>query len=67
MGFFGGPTDRAGDSFNFFACPLSKRCVSDAHLRERSGGNPQRKILNQEALRCHFWCSNTTISLKNLR
>ena len=35
MGFFGGPTDRVGDSFDFFARPLSKLCVSDAHLRVR--------------------------------
>ena len=35
MGFFGGPTDRAGDSFNFFVRPLSKLCVSDVHLRVR--------------------------------
>ena len=34
-GFLGGPTDRVGDSFNFFVCPLSKLCVSDAHLRIR--------------------------------
>ena len=32
MGFFGGPTDRVGDSFNFFVCPLSKLCISDMHL-----------------------------------
>ena len=35
MDFFGGPTDRVGDSFNFFVRPLSKLCVSDAHLRVR--------------------------------
>ena len=35
MGFFGGPTDRVGDSFNFFVCPLSKLRVSDAYLRVR--------------------------------
>ena len=35
MGFFGCPTDRVGDSFNFFVRPLSKLCVSDAHLRVR--------------------------------
>ena len=32
MGFWGGPTDRVGDLFNFFVRPLSKLCVSDAHL-----------------------------------
>ena len=32
MGFLGGPTDRAGDSFNFFVHPLSKLCISDVHL-----------------------------------
>ena len=35
MCFFGGPTDRIGNSFNFFVRPLSKLCVSDAHLRVR--------------------------------
>ena len=35
MGFFGGPTDRAGDSFNCFVRPLSKLCASDVHLRVR--------------------------------
>ena len=30
--FLGGPTDRAGELFNFFVHPLSKLCVSDAHL-----------------------------------
>ena len=42
MGFFGGPTDRVGDSFNFFVRPLSKLCVSDAHLhvREKHGHPP---------------------------
>ena len=35
MGFFGGPTDRVGDSFDFFVRPLSKLCVSDARLRVR--------------------------------
>ena len=33
--FGGGPTDRVGDSFNFFVRPLSKLCVSDAQLRVR--------------------------------
>ena len=28
MVFFGGPTDRVGDSLNFFVRPLSKLCVS---------------------------------------
>ena len=39
MGFFEGPTDRAGDSFNFFVHSLSKLCVSDArlHVREKHG------------------------------
>ena len=32
---FWGPTDRVGDSFNFFVHPLSKLCCSDAHLRVR--------------------------------
>ena len=32
MGFFGSSTDRVGDLFNFFVHPLSKLCVSDAHL-----------------------------------
>ena len=31
MSFFGGPTDRVGDSFDFFVRPLSSLCVSDAH------------------------------------
>ena len=35
MGFFGGPTDRVGDLFNFFVHPLSKLHVSDVHLRVR--------------------------------
>ena len=35
IGFFGGPTDRVKDSFNFFVHPLSKLCVSDVHLRVR--------------------------------
>ena len=35
MAFLGSPTDRVGDSFNFFVRPLSKLCVSDAHLRLR--------------------------------
>ena len=35
MGFFEGPTDRAGDLFNFFVHPLSKLCISDTHLRIR--------------------------------
>ena len=35
MGFLGGPTDRVGDAFNFFVRPLSKLCVSNAHLRVR--------------------------------
>ena len=34
-GLFGGPTDRVGDSFNFFVRPSSKLCVSDAHSRVR--------------------------------
>ena len=25
------------------------------------------KFLNLEALKCHFWCSNPNISVKNLR
>ena len=33
--FFGGPTDRVGDSFNIFVHPLSKLCISDTHLRIR--------------------------------
>ena len=33
--FLGGPTDRVGNSFNFFVRPLSKLRVSDAHLRLR--------------------------------
>ena len=32
MGFLGGPTDRVGDSCNFFVHPLSKLCASDMHL-----------------------------------
>ena len=41
MGFFGGPTDRVGDSFNFFVHPLSKLCVSDTHfcVREKHAIN----------------------------
>ena len=35
MDIFGGPTDRVGDSFNFFVRPFLKLCVSDAHLRVR--------------------------------
>ena len=35
MGFFGGPTDRVGDSFNLFVRPLSKLCVSGTHLHVR--------------------------------
>ena len=35
MGFFGGPTDTVGDSFHVFVHPLSKLCISDAHLRVR--------------------------------
>ena len=35
MGFFESPTDRFGDSFNFFVRPLSKLFVSDAHLHVR--------------------------------
>ena len=27
---------------------------------------PPGKFLNLEALKCHFWCSNATISVKNL-
>ena len=33
--FLGGPTDRVGDSINFFVRPLSKLCISDVHLRIR--------------------------------
>ena len=32
-----------------------------------SGACPALGILNLEALKCHFWRSNTTISVKNLR
>ena len=32
-----------------------------------SGGMSPRKFLNLEALKCHFWYFNTTISVKNLR
>ena len=35
MGFLGGPTDRAGDSFNVFVRPLPKLCISDVHLHVR--------------------------------
>ena len=28
--------------------------------------SPPRKFLNLEALKCQFWISNTTISVKNL-
>ena len=35
MGSFGGPTDRVGESFNFFVNPLSNLCVSDTHLGVR--------------------------------
>ena len=35
MGFFGGPTDRVKDSFNFYVHPLSKLCNSDVHLHVR--------------------------------
>ena len=31
------------------------------------GAFPPRKYLNLEALKCHFLCSYTTISVKNLR
>ena len=50
-GLFGGPTDRVGDSFNFFVRPLSKLCVSDAHLciREKHDYlfNPRRYKLKK--------------------
>ena len=42
MGFLGSPTDRVGDSFNFFVRPLSKLCVSDAHLRIRENHDFRR-------------------------
>ena len=44
MGFFGGPTDRVGDLFNFFVHPLSKLHVSDVHLhvREKHGDRTMR-------------------------
>ena len=32
MDIFGDPTDRVGDSFNFFERSLSKLCVSDLEL-----------------------------------
>ena len=32
-----------------------------------SGDMPPGKFLNLEALKCHSCCSNTTISVKNLR
>ena len=35
MGFFGRPTDRVGDSFNFFVRPLSKLCIPNVHLHIR--------------------------------
>ena len=35
MGFFGGSTDRVGDLFIIFVCPLSKLCASDVHVHER--------------------------------
>ena len=35
MVFFGGPTDRVGDSFIIFVRPLSKLCASDVQLHER--------------------------------
>ena len=39
MGFLGGPTDRVGESFNFFVRPLSKLRIYDTHLhvREKHG------------------------------
>ena len=33
--FLGGPTDRVGNSFHIFVCPLSKLCASDMHLHVR--------------------------------
>ena len=41
MGFLGGPINRVGDSFNFLVHPLSKLCISDAHLcvREKHGNS----------------------------
>ena len=38
-GLFGGPTDRVGDSLNFFVRPLSKLCISDTHLCVREKHN----------------------------
>ena len=35
VGFWGGPTDRVGDSLIFCVHPLSKLCISDMHLRIR--------------------------------
>ena len=48
MGFFGGPTDRVGDSFKFFVHPLSKLCVSDTHLsvREKHECSPENMSRN---------------------
>ena len=46
-GLFGGPTDKVGDSFNFFVRPSSKLCVSDAHLRVKES-MPLRQLLSCE-------------------
>ena len=44
MGFLGGPTDRVGCLFNFFVRPLSKLCISDAHLCVRE--KPVTRLFN---------------------
>ena len=35
MGFFWVPLTELGTRLIFFVCPLSKLCISDAHLRVR--------------------------------
>ena len=72
MGFFGGPTDRGGDLFNFFVCPLSKLCVSDAHLRVREKHERLQciTVTSTAALFCMFWANSdqhtSTLHLKSL-
>ena len=51
MVFFGGPTDRVGDSFNFFVHPLSKLCVSGMHLHIREKHDSSEKLMNKSALK----------------
>ena len=56
MGFFGGPTDRAGDSFNFFMRPLSKLCISDVHLHVREKHDNTCIMIYQKLLTVRNHC-----------